>query len=119
MVVFLYILIGLLAGTVGGALGVGGGVVMVPILVLLFGLTQHQAQGTALAVMMAPVFILAVLRYYHAGNVKVQMAIFIAMGFVFGALLGAHLVQSVPSPYLKKIFGIFLILVGIKMVLFK
>jgi len=119
MTMISYILIGLVAGTVGGALGLGGGAIMVPVLVLLFGLTQHQAQGTALAVMLPPVFVLAVLRYYWAGNVKVQMAIFIAIGFIVGALLGAHYVQNLPAPMLKRIFGIFLILVGIKMVFLK
>ena len=92
---------------------------MVPALVLLFGLTQHQAQGTALAVMLPPVFLLAVLRYYWAGNVKIQMAIFIAVGFVVGAFIGAHIVQGIPSPLLKRGFGVFLILIGIKMAFLK
>lgn len=119
MQIFLYILLGAAAGSVGGALGLGGGVIMVPALVFLFGLTQHQAQGTALAVMLPPVFILAVLRYYYAGNVKIQMALFICCGFVLGALLGAHLVQNVPATTLKRVFGIFMILIGIKMALLK
>lgn len=119
MAIGMYILLGLVAGTVGGALGLGGGAVMVPAMVLLFGLTQHQAQGTALAVMLPPVFLLAVMRYYYAGNVKVQMAVFIAIGFVVGALLGAHMVQGIPSLQLKRIFGIFLILIGIKMAFLK
>ncbi len=119
MNVILYLLLGLVAGTVGGALGLGGGAIMVPAMVLMFGLTQHQAQGTALAVMLPPVFILAVMRYYYAGNVKVQMAIFIAIGFIVGALIGAHYVQHIPGAQLKKIFGAFLILIGIKMLLMK
>ena len=114
-----YVLVGLLAGTLSGAFGVGGGVIMVPLLVLWFGLTQHQAQGTALAVMLAPVFILAVMRYYAAGNVNVQMAIFIACGFVVGALLGAHWIQGVPDATLKRAFGVFLILMGVKMAFLK
>jgi len=115
----LYILVGLVAGGFGGALGLGGGAIMVPAMVYLFGLTQHQAQGTALAVMMVPVFVLAVWRYYQAGNVNVQMALFIAMGFVIGAFIGAHLIQGVPAPMVKRMFGIFMILLGIKMVFFK
>ncbi len=117
MIILQYMLLGLSAGFVGGALGLGGGAIMVPIMVMFFGLTQHQAQGTALAVMLPPVFILAVMRYYSAGNVKVQMAIFIACGFVLGALIGAHSVQNIPSAGLKKIFGGFLILIGMKMFL--
>ena len=115
----LYVLVGLIAGTIGGALGLGGGAIMVPAFILLFGLTQHQAQGTALAVMLPPVFILAVLRYYWAGNVKVQMALFVAIGFIVGAFLGAHFVQGIPGASLKRAFGIFLILMGIKMAFMK
>ena len=115
----LYLMVGLIAGIVGGALGLGGGAVMVPIFVLLFGLTQHQAQGTALAVMLPPILILAVLRYYWAGNVKVQMAIFVAIGFTMGAFLGAHFVQNIPEVQLKRAFGIFLVIIGIKMAFIK
>lgn len=119
MILMSYALVGLIAGILSGAFGIGGGTIMVPLLVFLFGLTQHQAQGTALAVMLPPVFILAVLRYYWAGNVKVQMAVFIAFGFVIGALLGAHLVQGLPSLQLKRLFGAFLMLIGIKMAVLK
>lgn len=115
----LYILVGLVAGAFGGALGLGGGAIMVPAMIYFFHLTQHQAQGTALAVMMVPVFVLAVMRYYQAGNVNVQMAMFIAMGFAVGALIGAHVIQGVPAPLVKKWFGVFMILLGIKMVFFK
>lgn len=119
MNIVLYLIVGLIAGTLSGAFGIGGGAIMVPLLVLWFGLTQHQAQGTALAVMLTPVFILAVMRYYAAGNVNVQMALFIACGFVIGALLGAHLIQGLPEATLKRAFGVFLILMGIKMAFFK
>ncbi len=115
----LYVLVGLISGIVSGAFGIGGGTIMVPALVFLFGLTQHQAQGTALAVMLPPVFLLAVLRYYWAGNVKVQMALFIACGFVVGVLLGAHFIQGISDVHLRRAFGIFLILVGMKMAFFK
>lgn len=114
---FSHLLVGLVGGIVSGAFGIGGGTIMVPAFVLFFGLTQHQAQGTALAVMLPPVFLLAVLRYYWAGNVKVQMAIFVALGFVVGAFLGAQLIQNVPDVTLKRVFGTLLILVGIQMAL--
>lgn len=119
MTLFLYLIVGLIGGIVSGAFGIGGGTIMVPVFVLLFGLTQHQAQGTALAVMLPPVFILAVLRYYWAGSVKVQMAVFVALGFLLGALLGAHFVQNVPDAHLRRAFGIFLAVIGIRMVLVK
>jgi uncharacterized membrane protein YfcA len=117
MTVLICILIGLVAGAVGGALGLGGGAIMVPAMILFFGLTQHQAQGTALAVMMIPVFIPAVMRYYSAGNVKVQMAAFIALGFIVGALAGAHFVQSMPEQTVRRVFGAFVILIGLKMIM--
>ncbi len=115
----LYVTLGLVAGMVGGAFGLGGGTIMVPALALLFGLTQHQAQGTALAVMLPPVFIFAVLRYYREGHVNIPMAAFIAAGFIVGALLGAHFVQGIPDALLKRAFGVFLVVVGLKMALFK
>ncbi len=116
MTLVIYVIVGLIGGIFSGALGIGGGTVMVPALVMLFGLTQHQAQGTTLAVMLPPVFILAVMRYYWSGHVKIQMAMFIALGFIFGALLGAHFIQGVPDAHLKKAFGVFLLLIGFKMV---
>lgn len=119
MNILLYLLAGLLGGIVSGAFGIGGGTIMVPLFVLAFGLTQHQAQGTALAVMLPPVFILAVMRYYWAGNVKIQMAVYIAIGFLFGALIGANMIQGISDQYLKRAFGIFLILIGVKMAILK
>ena len=119
MSLVLYLTVGMITGVISGAFGIGGGIIMVPAFVMLFGLTQQQAQGTALAVMLPPVFILSVLRYYWAGNVKVHMAVFIAMGFVFGALLGANMVQNIPETILRRVFGILIIVVGLKMVLMK
>ncbi|MBN1870096.1 MAG: sulfite exporter TauE/SafE family protein [Candidatus Omnitrophica bacterium] len=115
MSIVLYIIVGLVAGFSSGAFGIGGGAIMVPIFVFLFGLTQHQAQGTSLAVMLPPIFILAVLRYYWAGHVKVQMAVFVAVGFIVGAFLGAHLVQGVSDLTLKRAYGVLLVIIGIKM----
>lgn len=114
-----YVAVGLIAGIFGGTFGVGGGAIMVPAMVLAFGLSQPLAQGTALAVMMLPVFIPAVYRYYIAGNVNVKMAVFIGLGFVVGALLGSHVAQYVPAAQLKRGFGVFLIGIGIRMVFFK
>jgi len=114
-----YLCIGLLAGLVSGLLGVGGGSVMIPFFVLMFGLSQHAAQGTALAAMLPPVFLLAVLRYYHEGHVYVPMALMVAAGLTAGALLGAHYAQVVPAAALKRAFGIYMIVIGIKMAFLK
>ncbi len=111
--------IGLIGGIFSGAFGIGGGAIMVPALVYLLSLTQHQAQGTVLAVLMVPVGVLGALRYYQAGNVKIDAAVWIGLGFIFGALIGANFVHGLPEATLKRAFGIFLILMGIKMALLK
>lgn len=113
------ILIGLLGGIFSGAFGIGGGTIMVPALVYFLGLTQHQAQGTTLAVLLMPVGLLGVMRYYYAGNVKINMAILIGAGFILGALLGAHFIHGLSESTLKRAFGIFLVIVGIKMALLR
>jgi len=117
MQILSYLLLGLVSGILGGALGVGGGTVMVPGMIMFFGMAQHKAQGTALAVMMMPVFIMSVYRYYVEGNVDLKMAVYVAIGLAIGALLGANVAQHIPAPTLRKIFAVFLVLVGIKMFL--
>ena len=114
-----YIVLGLMAGIASGFLGIGGGLILVPALVYFFGLTQHQAQGTTLAIMIPPIGLLAAWKYYAEGNVKLNMATFICIGFLVGGLIGAILVHKVPASILKKIFGIFLLLISINMILGK
>jgi hypothetical protein len=115
----LYIILGILAGIFGGMFGIGGGTILIPALVYLFGLTQHQAQGTTLAIMVPPIGLLAALRYYYSGNVKLGMAGFICLGFFIGGLIGASMVQNLSDPLLKKLFGAFLLFVSINMILGK
>lgn len=115
----LYIILGLIAGICGGMFGIGGGTILIPAMVFLFGLTQHQAQGTTLAIMVPPIGLLAAMRYYYSGNVKLGMAGFICIGFLIGGLIGAHFVQNLSDPLLKRIFGIFLFFVAINMILAK
>ncbi len=119
MLAISYIIVGLLAGICGGFLGLGGGLVLVPALVYIYGLTQHQAQGTSLAIMVPPITLLAVIRYYYSGNVKLGMAIFIALGFAVGGLIGAEIVQHVTGVILRKIFGLILLLTALRMIIFK
>jgi len=113
---FLYIMVGLIAGVASGFFGIGGGTILIPALVYLLSCTQHQAQGTSLAAILPPVFFLAVLKYHSAGNVKIQMAIFISLGILLGGLFGAIFAHKVPDPYLKKLFGFYLFLLSLKMV---
>jgi hypothetical protein len=112
----LYLLLGLVAGIMGGAFGIGGAIILIPALVYLFGLTQLQAQGTTLAILLPPIGLLAALRYYHSGNVKISIAAFICVGFFIGGYIGASLVQNLPDILLKRIFGVFLMLVSVYMI---
>ena len=114
-----YIILGIIAGWLSGMLGIGGGLVLIPALVFIFGLTQLQAQGTTLALMVPPIGLLAAIRYYQSGNVKLGMAGFICLGFFVGGLLGANLVQSLPEPIIRKAFALFLLLVSLRMFLVK
>jgi uncharacterized membrane protein YfcA len=115
----LYITLGLIAGVFGGMFGIGGGTILIPALVYLFGLTQHQAQGTTLAIMVPPIGLLAALSYWRAGNVKLSIAGFICLGFFIGGLIGANFVQNLSDPLLKRLFGVFLLFVSINMILGK
>jgi len=119
MVQILYIILGLIAGVFGGMFGIGGGTILIPALVYLFGLTQHQAQGTTLAIMVAPIGLLAALRYYYSGNVKLGMAGFICLGFFMGGLIGAHWVQGLSDLLMKRLFGVFLLIIAMRMILAK
>ena len=115
----LYIILGLVAGIFGGMFGIGGGTILIPALVYLFGLTQHQAQGTTLAIMIPPIGLLAALRYYYSGNVKLGIAGLICLGFFIGGLIGAHWIQGVGDLPLKRLFGIYLAFIAARMILGK
>jgi uncharacterized membrane protein YfcA len=115
----LYIILGLVAGICGGMFGIGGGTILIPALVYLFGLTQHQAQGTTLAILVPPIGLLAALRYYYSGNVKLGIAGFICLGFFIGGLIGANFAQGISDPLMKRLFGVFLFIISINMILAK
>jgi uncharacterized membrane protein YfcA len=114
----LLILLGVFAGVLSGFLGIGGATIIVPALVLIWGFSQHQAQGTTLALMVPPIGLLAAIKYYSTGSVNLGFAGFICIGFFVGALIGATLVQPVPDVMLRKIFGVFFALVAMKMIFF-
>ncbi|MGD0590074.1 MAG: sulfite exporter TauE/SafE family protein [Bacteroidota bacterium] len=111
-----YLLLGLAAGILSGLVGIGGGILIVPALVFLFGFSQQQAQGTTLALLVPPIGILAAWTYYQHGFVNLQAALFIATGFIAGSFYGARFVTGIPNSTLEKIFGAFLVLIGLKMI---
>jgi uncharacterized protein len=112
------LLLGLIAGVFSGIVGIGGGIILVPALVYIFGLSQHQAQGTSLGMLMLPVGILAVMQYYKQGFVDYKLVAFIAIGFVAGGYLGGKLAISIPETLIKRIFELFMIAVAVKMLFF-
>jgi len=115
----IYIILGLVAGIAGGLFGIGGGAIIVPGLVYLLGFTQHQAQGTSLSLFVLPVGLLAAIRYWQSGNVKIQATLIICLGVFLGAWLGAQFAHQISDITLKRLFGVFLLLISIKMIFTK
>jgi len=109
------IIIGLIAGLLSGVMGVGGGVVMIPLMILLLSFNQHQAQGTSLAVLAVPVTFLAAYNYYNEGYVNWKYAAVIAVFFVIGGFLGSKLAVNLSQSTLRKIFGAILLVISIKL----
>lgn len=114
-----YIILGVVAGLISGLVGIGGGIIIVPALVLVFGMSQLQAQGTTLALLVAPVGLLAAWTYYTNGLVDLKIAAMIIVGFVIGGYFGARIAVGLPHGLLQKIFGVVLLLVALKMLMGK
>ncbi len=114
--VLLLVLIGLFAGMMSGFVGIGGGVVMVPALVYIMGLSQHEAQGTSLILMLPPIGILAVMNYYKAGQLNIWFGIVIAMAFVIGGYYGSKIALKLSPSIVKLVFGILMLYVSFKMI---
>lgn len=115
----LLILIGVAAGLLGGLLGIGGAVVIIPALVLLLGYSQYDAQGTTLLMLVMPVSSMAAWQYYKSGHVDVTAAFILGVMFLLGSYLGARLVAYVPAELLKKAFAIILVAIAVKMLFFE
>ena len=109
--IILLMCIGLTAGVLSGLIGIGGGIIMVPLL-LLMGFTQQQAQGTSLAALLPPVTLLAVLNYHKAGFVDWRFAIIISIVFVVGGYFGSKMAINIDQKILKKVFAVTLLLIG-------
>ena len=109
------ILVGLIGGALSGLTGLGGGFIMVPLLVYLFGMSQHNAQGTSLAVLLPPLGLLAFLQYYRNGHVDLRIAVLVALGFFFGGYVGGYLAQLIPGTLLRKGFAVVMALIACDM----
>jgi hypothetical protein len=113
----LLLLIGILAGFISGALGVGGGIIIVPALVFVLGMTQHQAQGTSLAVLSVPIGMwVATYNYHKEGVVNYKVALIVVIAFIAGSYLGSLMSVNLPARTLKKVFGVLMLVAGVKMI---
>ena len=112
------IVIGIAAGMLGGMVGVGGGIIIVPALVFFLGFSQKMAQGTSLGILLLPVGLLGVMQFYKEGYVDIKVVLIISAGFFLGSYLGSKLSLSLLQDTVKKAFAVLLIIVAIKMLFF-
>lgn len=119
MNILLYLLVGLVGGIFSGILGIGGGVIIIPALIFLCGLSQHTAQGTTLAMMVPPIGLLAAWMYYQKGFVDLKIAGIMCIAFFIGGFVGAKFATSLSDVVLTKVFGVALLLISLKMIFFK
>ena len=118
--IVLIVIIGLGAGILSGLVGVGGGIIMVPMLVLFLHYNQHQAQGTSLAVLTLPVVVLGALKYYYecrkmGAPIDLKVVGLLAAGFVLGAYAGSSMAVKIDKDLLRKIFAVVLFYTAFKM----
>jgi uncharacterized protein len=113
--VLIVITVGIAAGILGGLVGVGGGIIIVPALVYFLGFSQKTAQGTSLGLIMLPVGILGVLQYYKQGHVDFKVVGILAAGFLLGSFFGSKIALGLSQETVKKIFAVLMILIAMKM----
>jgi uncharacterized protein len=116
--ILIIIVIGIAAGMLGGLVGIGGGLIIVPSLVYFIGISQKTAQGTSLGLIMLPVGILGVLQYYKQGHVDFKVVGLLAVGFLLGSFLGSKVALSLPQETVKKTFAVLMIIIAIKILFF-
>jgi uncharacterized protein len=116
--IIILLLIGLLSGILSGMFGVGGGILIVPALVFFVGMTQHEAQGTSLGLMLLPIGIMAAMNYYKTGNLNIKFGLIIAFAFVIGGYFGSKISLQLDQLLLKKLFGGIMFLVSLKLIFF-
>lgn len=112
----LYLLLGLGVGAMSGLIGIGGGVLITPVLVYVCGFSQHDAQGTTLALLVPPIGLLGAWTYYQQGYVDLKVAALICIGFALGGLIGAKFAVELPELFLKRAFGVAMLVVAIRMI---
>jgi uncharacterized membrane protein YfcA len=117
--IYILLLVGLVAGLLSGLVGIGGGIIIVPVLVYFLNYSQQQAQGTTLFMFLLPIGILGVMNYYKAGYVEYKTALIIASTFIIGSYFGSKFAISLDQKTVKQLFGVIIVLLGIKMIFWK
>ena len=107
--------IGLAVGVVSGLIGVGGGIVLVPALIFLFGMDQKMAQGTSLAILLPPTGILAFMKYYREGHADLKLGLLMALGVFIGGYFGGHWAQQIPNAILRRVFASLLVVIAVRL----
>lgn len=115
--IIILVVIGILAGILSGFVGVGGGVIIVPALMYALSMSQHEAQGTSLFILLLPVGILAVNNYWRTGNVNWKFGLIVAMTFVIGGYIGSKIALRISPAIVKLVFGVIMAYVSFKMIL--
>jgi uncharacterized membrane protein YfcA len=114
-----FIALGAVVGVMSGLMGVGGAIFIVPFLVYALGWEQHMAQGTTLIMLVPPIGILAAWKYYQAGHADIRVALLLCVGFFFGAYFGGSVANQLPGETLRRVFGVALLAISIKMIIGK
>jgi len=114
-----YIILGLVGGVLSGILGIGGATLIVPVLVYMFSWEQHMAQGTTLAMLIPPVGLLAAWQYYQVGNVNIKIAAIMCVGLFVGGYFGGMIANHISSDTLRRVFGVAMFLISLKMIIGK
>ena len=112
------LIVGGFAGLLSSMVGIGGGLVIVPSLVIFFAMSQKMAQGTSLAMLLPPIGILAVANYYKAGFIDLKIAGILCIAFLIGSYFGSKAALNLPESTLKRIFGVFLAVLAVKYLFF-
>lgn len=115
-VIVILLIIGLAAGILGGLVGIGGGIIIVPALIYFLDFSQKEAQGTSLGILLLPVGILGVLQFYKAGYVDMRTVWLVSFGFLVGSYFGSKIALSFSQETVKKIFAVLMILIALKMI---
>jgi len=115
----LIVAIGIVTGILSGMLGIGGAVIMIPAMVFLLGLDQRTAQGTSLWVLLPPISILAAINYLKEGYVNMKFVVILVITFIIGSYFGSKIALSIPQESLRRIFGLLLLVIALKMLFSK